>query len=416
MTTTSQNDFDVDGFFAHVDAPHSANDGAAYLADIQPETVEPTPSPKPQTFADIITTWREEGPLVRVPTGIAPLDELCRGGLPIPWRTIVIGAPSAGKTCVAMVMVGALAKRLQADGIAVGVLAVDEEPEDLAVRAAQMSGFTVAQAELRDHADLDHMAEKLAELDVRLYDARWTIEGAAEDLAARAKEQGKSAALFIDSIHAAKSAAGATIETDSVRLMVGANVAAMRTVSTAFRMLVVATAEANRTAYRTEAAADEVNDLASGAESRAIEFAGQTLLMLRTPKGHADVIHVRVPKNRRARTGDFWLKLDRDRHTLTECGDPNDQPGAPEEREQKKRSANKRAIERDAVAVLRIIAKSPGIGERALRAAIKLAGLKIGVEGLDAILLHLQDTKRIENRPSQNGQRTHYFASAPLGE
>jgi KaiC/GvpD/RAD55 family RecA-like ATPase len=389
---------EVDGFFADDPSDNDAQTGQA-----------------PVSTLDVIDRWRADGPLVRVPTGIRPLDELCRGGFPIPWRVFIIGAPSAGKTFVAVAVADSIAKRLEAEGLCVGILGIDEEPDDLTVRFAQMAGFTVGQAEQRDSDVLDAMAEKLAELNVHLYDATFTIEAAAEDLAARAKAQGKRPALFIDSIHAAKSAAAVVLETDSIRLVIQANVDAVRKISTRFRMLVVATAEANRASYRTDEASDQMNDLAAGAESRAIEFTGQTLLMLRTTKDHPDVSHVRVPKNRRARHGEFWLRLDREKHAISECSDPSDAPGVAQQHEHKKRAKNRHALEQDAVAVLRVIVAEPGSGERALRAKVRLTGMRIGVERLDAIVALLTKSGRIANRPTQNGQRSHYFAVAKDG-
>jgi hypothetical protein len=154
--------------------------------------------------------------------------------------------------------------------------------------------------------------------------------------------------------------------------------------------------------------------MAAGAESRALEFMAQTQMVLRTPKGNADVVHVRVPKNRKgARSGfEFWLRLDRDRHELAECQNPDDEPGVSEEKDHKKRSANRKAVENEAQAVLRIVAKNPGIGTRGLRAAVKLAGLKMGVVTIDAALLLLIERGDVENRPSDRGKVTevHYFA------
>jgi hypothetical protein len=135
------------------------------------------------TPAEIVQRWRQDGPLVRVATGIAPLDNLCRGGVPVPWRVIIVGAPAAGKTAIETVIADTLARGVADDGVCVGILAVDEEPEDLTVRLAQIAGFTIAQAEGRDPSVLDGMRSALAALRLRLYDATWTIDAAARDLA-----------------------------------------------------------------------------------------------------------------------------------------------------------------------------------------------------------------------------------------
>jgi hypothetical protein len=226
------------------------------------------------------------------------------------------------------------------------------------------------------------MAEALADRRIRLYDATHTIESVADDLAAWAKAEGRMAALFIDSIQAARSDAARSAE--SPREVVEANVAAMRAASTGHRMLVGATSEANRASYRNEQAAEHSNDLAAGAESRAIEFGAQTLLMLRTPKDRPDVVHVRIAKNRRAYVGEFWLKLDREAHTLTECPPPSEDPNTTAAKTEAKRRAAVADVERDAKAVAVVVRSNPGIGERDLRAALRTAGHSWGRDRANA--------------------------------
>lgn len=331
---------------------------------------------------DIIHRWRTEGPLERVPTGIAALDERCRGGLPFPWRVMLVGAPSAGKTLVSVAIANSMARGLAHAGVAVGMLAVDEEPDDVTIRLLQIAGFTVDQAEERDPSLLLEMARAVAALPIRFYTSSTTIEAAGADLAEWASKQRKRAALFVDSIQTASSLAGRAA--DTARGTIEGNVAAVRSVATAHRMLVVATSEANRSSYRTQAAAEEGNDLAAGAESRAIEFGAQTQLVLRTPKGHADVVHVRVAKNRRAFVGEFWLKLDRERHTVEECENPCDGPVSTDDREQAKRSTAQAAVTRDARVLCELVRANPGIGERQLRARLSAAGHPWGRDRLDA--------------------------------
>lgn len=321
--------------------------------------------------ADIVRSWRESGPLVRVPTGVGPLDELCRGGLPVPWRVMIVGAPSAGKTAFAVVIADALARQQ----VCVGILAIDEDVDDVTVRLGQMRGCTVAAMELRDDAVLGELGAVLTALRVRVYDSTWTVESAAADVAAWANAEKTSAALIVDSLQTVRPSAGGAALT--AREHVEGVVAAIRDVSARYSMLVIATSEANRASYRSDDAARDSNDLAAGAESRSIEYGAQTQLVLRTPRADADVIHVRVAKNRRAERGEFWLRLDRDRHALTPCSDP----GA-------------RAVERapdddgtpaDAVALADLLAAHPsGLGIRELREVVRAAGLRWGRARLDA--------------------------------
>jgi len=388
--------------------PNEAN-----APDAPPVQAEPTA--KPKTLADIVDRWAEEGPLVRVSTGIEPLDELSRGGLPVPWRVIVVGAPSAGKTALGVIIADKMARAAEGAGLVVGILGVDEEPEDLAVRLLQIAGYSLAEAETRDPGVLAEMRRAVQNLRVRLYDDEFTIESAAADLAGWAKAEGRMAALFLDSLHAVRSAAGA--DAKNPRESVEANVRAMRAVSTRLRMLVVASAEANRASYRTDDAAETTNDMAAGAESRAVEFGAQTQLMLRTPKGFPNVIHVRVAKNRRADRGEFWLELDRARHSVAACPDPTANPETQHERESRKQEAGRGEVERDAKALAGIVFSAPGMSERDLRDAVREAGHKWGRERLGAAKLRLQkgaNGSKLVDKSGTDSKETAWYM-VPMG-
>jgi hypothetical protein len=143
-------------------------------------------------------------------------------------------------------------------------------------------------------------------------------------------------------------------------------------------------------ALKDEKAAQASNDLAAGAESRAIEFGAQTQLMLRTPKDHPDVIHVSIAKNRRARMGEFWLRLDRDRHAVTPCPNPSDDPSSDAEKREEQKASVRASVIRDAETLAAVLVRYPdGLGERQLRAALREAGHRWGVERLSAAKLAL---------------------------
>lgn len=351
------------------------------VASVPPPAVDHPPA-APRTLTDVVNAWRSEGPLVRVPTGIEALDRLCRGGLPVPWRVVLVGAPSAGKTGLGVILADHLARIAGAAGLCVGILAVDEDPEDLAVRFAQLAGFSVAEAEQRRPDTLDRLATALRGLRVRLYDGRHSIESAAADLADWCEAEQSRGMLMVDSLQAAHSDAGPPAATD--RELVTANVRAIRDAGSRHRLLTVATSEANRVSYRDpDATQSRGRDMASGAESRAIEFSAQTLLMLRTPEGHDDVISVSMPKNRRADRGTFWLRLDRETHTVAECANPTADPRDAIDERRATRQAERSL--RDALKLVPILEAHPaGLGELALRRAAGGAGLKWGPARLNA--------------------------------
>lgn len=181
-------------------------------------------------------------------------------------------------------------------------------------------------------------------------------------------------------------------------MIVEANVAAVRRLTDEHRFVALMTSEANRASYKTSDAADTTNDLAAGAESRAIEYGAQLQLMLRTPKDHGDVVHVRVAKNRGADKGEFWLRMNRDRHTFARCDEPGMAPEEQAERAEVERRGNRRGVEADARALASIVSRRPGLGEGQLRAVIKATGYRWGTdrinaakhrlsEGLDGVML-----------------------------
>lgn len=383
MPDDTEDDYVPDDSDAPDAPPESGGNGKAE------SSAPPVTAPRaPVSPVEIVSAWSASGPLIRIPTGIPALDRACRGGLPVPWRGIIVGAPSAGKTFNEITIADHIARNAAESGAVVGILAVDEEPEDITVRLAQIAGFSVEDAERRDPTVLAAMADALREVPIHLFDATHTIESAAAHVAQLAKASGGFGVLFIDSIQAVRSLAALNATTP--REIVEANVVAMRVASVTMRLLVIATSEANRASYRNDSAAAESNDLAAGAESRAIEFGAQTMLMLRTPKDHPDVIHVRIAKNRRAYVGEFWLKLDREHHTLNECSDPNADPGADAAKVQEKRDSVIAGVGRDALALAAVVRKNPRSGERELRAALKVDGHKWGVERLEAAKLLLK--------------------------
>ncbi len=200
---------------------------------------------------------RKNGPLVHEPTGIEALDEVTDGGPVYGSRWGVAGAPDAGKTALAMQVADVYARR----GIAVGVLAVDEEPSDITMRLMQRAGWSRGDCERREHRMLVAMeASTVAELPIRMYDATWTIDRAAADLAAWARQRGdRRAALFVDSIQTVTCDAEASMT--SLREAVTARMHALRRAAEKHQLIAITTSEMARGAYRSEDAAEAANDL-----------------------------------------------------------------------------------------------------------------------------------------------------------
>jgi KaiC/GvpD/RAD55 family RecA-like ATPase len=339
------------------------------------------------TFADVIRRWRGEGRIVRVPSGIPTLDQLCGGGLPIPRRILVVGAPGAAKTYFESRLLRRFAVELSEHGCVVGIHAVDEDDGDLTIRFAQMAGFLQAQIEERDQATLDQIDAALRDHPIRFYGYDWTIEEVAQDVAAWAKAEGKHGAMGTDSLHTVTSqrAAGAQSE----REYVTANISALRWAYDHLHLTTLAVAEMNRAGYSNAKTAAEANPLASAAEARACEYWAQLLLALQSVKDCHNVVHAVVAKNRGSKRGEFWFELDHPTHGLREVPDPEASPEAKAEKKEQTRIAAQAEVAERAKVLAGIVHRSPGIGERDLRAKIASKGLKWGRDKLEAAKAYL---------------------------
>ncbi len=350
----------------------------------------------PRTVGDIVADWRDEGQCERLDLGIATLDQLCGGGLPIPRRVLITGAPSAGKTYELVWIAEQFLTRLAAFGFLIGIVAIDEDDTDLLVRFAQMRGFTPGQLEERTEETLAQVETEFADAPVRFYDSEWSLDAAVEDLAAAAKNKGCRSSLFVDSIHVAWSVAG--VQARTLRESIDCNFKVLKRAHLVHRMTVITTGEMNRQNYASEKQAADANIAASTAETRAAEFWAQTHLAVRTPKDLDGIVECTVAKNRGIRTkkGKFWLKLLHESHDLQEVGDPNQNPEFVQAKESRKLDTKNRKNLADANQLGQFIVSNPGLSARKLRTAVSAAqSLGWGTGRLDKALAVLRSNQTI---------------------
>lgn len=272
----------------------------------------------------VLAQWRREGPRVHLPTGIEGLDTMTNGGPPLGSRVYVVGAPDAGKT----MLVCALVDRMLATGLieAAGILAIDEDPEGVVTRLLQRRGVTRDECESREPGVLQRAEDLLRTLPLRIYDSTWTIERAAVDLAngtggTAARQRGRRV-LVIDSIQTARSSSEPDDSTGYT--MVTARVQAIREAASRYGLLVIATSEMSRAAYRSKNREEQIDDMASAKESGAIEYSAQLLLSCRPVAGVPDTMELRVAKNKYGprHGGDMpgvFLRLDKASQELTQA-------------------------------------------------------------------------------------------------
>lgn len=333
--------------------------------------VAPAAAPEPARCAlsagDVLSSWESEGPLVHTPTGLPKLDELTGGGPPWGCRVVLNGAPDAGKTAL-IVQVCDVQLEL---GHAAAVYAVDEEPSDVLGRFMQRRGFAREVCEKRERLDMlamrDRASEELRHL--RLYDASWTIESAATDFAAYCAANGLRGIFAVDSVQTIRSDAEAGSASERENL--DTRVRALRTAATKHRLLVVATSEMNRGAYRSTDAAEQTNDMAASKGSGSIEYQARLLISLRSVAGEPDTIEARIVKNKLGPAGEsIALRLNRRLMTLEET-DGAKLVAAEERRSEAKITKAKDANLRDAAVLAEVLAGSPALTVWSLRAPMR---------------------------------------------
>lgn len=333
------------------------------------------------TTAERLRSARKLGP--RHPTGLQQLDVMLRGGIQVEKTIVVGGAPGAGKTSVAR----QIADHWCRHGVAVGWLAIDEEPAGIDARRLQSIGVPRALAEEPDEATIQLAEAELSGLPFHVFD-ELTVEDVFEAMAERYPDQPR--AVVLDSLQTVSTRQSTSIESRRERIddVVATAKRCSRAAQTA--AIVLFTSELARGAYRSKQSAEQIEDLAAFKESGGIEYGGHVLLVMRTSKGDASLVEANVPKNRVGSKGEFALRLDFETATFTAENLPQGEadPVADKRRE---KARNQAAVERDAAELVLLVSRhSAGLGSRDIRDALRVEGFKWGPERLAAAMLCAQ--------------------------
>jgi replicative DNA helicase len=325
---------------------------------------------QPATAVDVLARWAAEGELRREPTGIPTLDAMTGGGPPRGTRIYIQGPPDNCKTAVLV----QLADRWAAAGMVCGLLLVDADPDDITTRLLQRRGWSRAQCERRDPADIAAMQQARDELGILLFDESWTIEEAGEAVGRRAAQLGMPCMLGIDSVQTVRSSAEKDGATGHEAIT--ARVKALRAVSDKYRMTIVATSEMSRGSYRSNDRAHQQADMAAGKESGSIEYSARLLLSVRAVEGLDDVFELRVVKSKygaRHKAGEqgIRLRLDRAAQRLAEVNEAASTPQVGDE-DQRRRAA-KHACDVDTIVAT--LAAMPSA--YSIDAVVRQAGLRL---------------------------------------
>ncbi len=253
------------------------------------------------------------GALVRIPTGLPTLDKATRGG-PQAGRVVIFGgAPGAGKTTLACDLAHGLARR----GVPIAILAADEDADGLLVRFGQREGFAREQLEEGDPVTRERFAERVGALPLLLVDAdedNALVEDLVEEFVQR--HPAGPRVLIVDSIQTVRCSGSA--DADGPRARIDLVIGALKRAAKAHGLLVIATCELARGAYRSKNAADQIDDLAAFKESGGIEYGAALLLVLRSVADSPGMVDVSMPKNRMGQKLPFRLALDFARASFSE--------------------------------------------------------------------------------------------------
>lgn len=352
-------------------------------------------STQPCSPLDVVRRWQREGPVVHEPTGIPTFDAMTRGGLVHGTVAVIIGAPDASKTLLMLDLADKFASR----GVVIGIQAVDEDEDGLTMRLLQRRGISRDRCESRTPDSFAGMKQQLADVDplIRFYDPTWTIEQAANDLGAYARQLEKRCALFADSLQTVRCDAEASVS--SLREQVSLRMFALKEAARNQRMLALTTSEMARVGYRSRKDEDEVNDLALGKESGSIEYQAKVVISVRSEgdPNRPDLIRLKLVKNKigtahnaHDKNAGIRLRIDRAAQNLIE----DEGYEAPRidgtRRDQHELAKERQELQVLAAEVACVIANKPGLGTVRLRAEARARLTKIGNDRLNTCLAMLK--------------------------
>ena len=352
-----------------------------------------------ETFASVLKRWGTEGPLVHEATGLQWLDDRTGGGPVYGSRWYLNGAPDAGKTLFGIDLAHKFAER----DIPVGLLAVDEEADDLVLRFAQRFGLGRKRAEERSEGDIAKLRKAYQELPMRFYDATWSVPDAAADLH---HAFGRPGYLFVDSVQTVAQALDTDGKVGSLREAVGEVVRQIRTAAKTHGHFILASSEMSRAHYRNKKYAGELDPMASGKESSAIEFSARVLLALTKSDDDPNVVELVLAKNKHGEGGPrvkTYLRVDKVRQTLM-C-DPSYQ--APDPSVAAATSYNQKAAD-----IALHITRNPGRGVRDLRNDAKRLGF-MSQEDITPALDVLKEAV-VKRRAKSSTKKEHYIDGEKL--
>lgn len=328
----------VDALVEHALRAKAAKDGPEVVSGAWP------------TLQDRLLAAAARGP--RHATGIAPLDDMTRGGLREGDVAVLGGAPGAGKSTLS----AQIARHYARSGLAVLYLAIDEAPSGIDARNLQSIGVPRDVAEEPDAGTIERAAAELGPLPLEVVDGR-TVEAAMREHAARHPDVPR--AYILDSVQKVWTARSGDFKSPRERVDDVIVTAKAICRAPATKGILVLLSELGRVAYRTNQAPEEIDLLSAFKETGSLEYSMDLGVVLLSQKGEPDTVRAVIPKCRMGRKGEFGLLLDRARATFT----ATDAPSAA--------TTDDAAIDALADVVIAWLRANPGSTTREVRAAVR---------------------------------------------
>jgi len=316
-----------------------------------------------KSTADVLRGLKEAS-VPRFATGIPTLDRKTRGGIPRGRLAVIVGRPGGGKTGIALSVAGHLAGR--ADILVVTYLA-DAGLEAGVVRLAQRFG---ADRDRLEAGDADEVARAIAAAPPAtnvIYldpdDPRTSLDllfATIDKLA-----EGRTIFLVVDSAQVVRP--GRATKPGDIRLTVKDVADRLKVELRRRHAIGFLVSQQARAGYRSKKADERADPLASAAESSALEYMADVLLVVDPTDD--DGAKVFIAKSRiGGRGATFHLALDRDRCVYREV----DAAALQDEESSRQEEEQRRRVTADAGKLADVLQKNAeGLSVTAIRGALR---------------------------------------------
>jgi RecA/RadA recombinase len=305
------------------------------LIDAPPDA----PPPPEETWLsppEILAQMAKQGDAI--PTKFAPIDRACRGGGLRTRRIISIaGPPEAGKTMLVCQILNELAPFYT-----IACLFADEGWESAAVKLGQQLGWDREKLEASDEGTLLKFIQQIEGMKVIFENPQapgMCVQRLVETLERIDPDDSKPRILVIDSAQRVRTFPESDVEGDPRREVMELMVY-LREIVQSKNLLVILTSQVHRGFYQSKEATKKAAGIASGAESRSIEFESDIYLVLDRPNEEG-LGRCMLEKNR-LRSGSsvpFMIRIDHGRAKLIEID-----PEAAEQETQARQNAELRKL------------------------------------------------------------------------